>query len=214
MSMYTNLNSELFIHSKSHKHTHTYTLRKHTTLFAHTHTHKSAQRCVLAASGFETNVALLSFIPSEVFFIPFFPPWKTEFMTRHLFCWVYRPSAALVNDFPAISVASQNTWWHKWHEKYAIQFVSGYYFVARTVTVMFWLWAFSVELAVSWAVFFFKSREKKVFISPPLEIYQMSNLVWLNFISLQAHLLARCPFVRREKRGEKRSGEKVLHRRR
>ena len=38
----------------------------------------------------------------------------------------------------------------------------------------------------------------------------MAPLVCLNFVSLQAHILARCPFVRREKGSERRSAAKVF----
>ena len=82
MLLYTNLEIRRFHahkHAKSNTTTHSHILRKSTVhkglvhIRKHTHTHWSTQRCVLAASGFETDVALLSFIPSEVFFILFFP---------------------------------------------------------------------------------------------------------------------------------------------
>lgn len=114
-----------------HYHTHTHIEKKPCAQEPCTHTHTNTKAC---SGVFWPRQALR---PAWLFYHSFpqkcfsssFSPWKTEFMTRHLFCWLHRPSAALVNDFPAILVASQNTWWHKWHEKYAIQFVSGYYFV-------------------------------------------------------------------------------------
>lgn len=106
---------------------------------SHKRTHSGV---VLAASGFEAGVPVLSFIPSEVFFILFYPCGKTEFMTCHLFLLTAQAIRCLGKRFSRLfSGASQNTWWHKWHEKYAIQFVSGYYFAAWTVIVMCWLQA-------------------------------------------------------------------------
>lgn len=98
------------------------------TLLTHTHT-QARSGVIWQRQALRPTWLFYHSFPQKCFSSSF-SLWKTEFMTRHLFCWLHRPSAALVNDFPAILVASQNTWWHKWHEKYAVQFVSGYYFVA------------------------------------------------------------------------------------
>ena len=170
----------------------------HTLTHTHTHTTRRTVVCFGSVRLWDQRGSSIIHSPQKCFSSSFLPPWKTEFMTRHLFCWLHRPSAASVNDFPAILVASQNTWWHKWHEKYAIQFVSGYYFVARTVTVMFWLRALSVDLDRPQTFIFFKlwtvfkSREKCVHVS--LASWRSINVLFVSdYISFhcQAHLLLR-----------------------
>lgn len=66
---------------------------------------------------------------------------------------------------------------------------------AQTVSVMLSSRAFPV--AVRW-VCGFKSREK-VFMFSHRRSVLMFHLVWLHLISMQAHLLVRCPFVRQGK---------------
>lgn len=90
-----------FRHTKIHTETH----RGSAMHFAyiHLHTHTCIQRCVLAASGFETNVALLSFIPSEVFFILFFfsPPVENRIHDPSPFLLTAQAIRCLGKRFPS-----------------------------------------------------------------------------------------------------------------
>lgn len=151
---------------------------------SHKRTHSGV---VLAASGFEAGVPVLSFIPSEVFFILFYPCGKTEFMTCHLFLLTAQAIRCLGKRFSRLfSGASQNTWWHKWHEKYAIQFVSGYYFTAWTVIVMCWLQADFYFSSCRADCHFRQLGKAKVFIS---SLWQSIKCL------IKYHLMVRLTFL-------------------
>lgn len=85
-----------------------------------------------------------------------FPLWKTEFMTCHVFLLTAQAVRCLCKWFPSYFSCLTKHLMTQVASK-VCNSICHWILLCGTVTVMFWLQAFSTELAVSWAVCFFKA---------------------------------------------------------